>query len=31
MALADMGVPKRRTKTGVRYLGIQLRRLDSVS
>lgn len=31
MVLADMAVPKRRTKTGVRYLGIGLRRLDSVS
>lgn len=31
MVLADMGVPKRRTKTGVRYLGIGLRRLDAAS
>ncbi len=31
MVLADMGVPKRRMKTGVRYLGIELRRLDAAS
>jgi hypothetical protein len=31
MVLAGMGVPKRRTKTGVRYLGIGLRRLDVAS
>ncbi len=31
MVLADMGVPKRRTKTGVRYLGIGLRHPDAAS
>ena len=29
MALADLDVPKRRTNTGVRYLGIRLRHPDS--
>ncbi len=31
MVLADMGVSKRRTKTGVRYLGIGLRQPDAAS
>jgi len=31
MVLAEMGVPKRRTKTGVRYLGIAVRAQDPAS